>query len=70
MIAHSAQEQMEQDKAQHMLEKAGRLGISVQELASRGIQLKLAWDAGGGFKGARARLRFAKSFLAKEGNKK
>ena len=67
MIACSAQEQMEQDKAQYMLEKAGRLGISVQELASREIQLKMAWNAGGGFKGARARLRFAKSFLARHG---
>lgn len=43
-----------------------RLMISEGELWKRKARLKAAWEDSGGSEGARARLKFAQDFLAKE----
>ena len=46
-------------------EQAKRAGISSDGLWKLKAELKIAWEAGGGWEGARARLKFAEDFLRK-----
>ena len=65
MNKYGADTALAADYAKYHQETAARLGISEDELWRRKQRLKVAWRDGGGFEGARARLKFAEEYLAK-----
>ncbi len=53
----------------HLLQQAKCADISLEELWKRKAELKIAWENGDGWEGARARLKCAEDFFRKWKNR-
>lgn len=69
-IAHDCHEQARIDRSKALLENAARHEMTLGKFCSYLGRLNSAWEAGGGFEGARERLKFAESFLAEQKRQK
>ena len=63
MIGNSAKEQCDIDRLEFLKTIAKKRGISIDALLEESIRLKIMFNDGGGWEGAKERLKWAEDYL-------